>query len=135
MKTHTETVALDVPKEKAFGFLSDPLNLPQWAKGFCLSIRCDDSSCVAMTSEGELNLRPKTHAALGTIDIYTSSESGREQVIFSRIIPKCPASCAYILTLVQGNTVSDASFAARVAEVKNEVLVLKNLIEKVLGGI
>src|SRR5215472_9740626 len=69
MKHSTHSVTLEVPYERAFDYLSDWRNQPQWAINFVKGMRKQGEQLFMTTPFGEVPVEWRTDRDLGTIDI------------------------------------------------------------------
>lgn len=81
-----QSIGLHIDATKAFQFISNPQNLPQWARAFK---RADHKSALLETPQGqlEIKLEVKKDALAGTIDWYMTMPNGDVGKAFSRIVP------------------------------------------------
>jgi hypothetical protein len=128
MRVDTQTLVVDVPKETLFEFLANPENLPRWAVKFCHTIRPKDKATWWVRGcLGEIPIRYSTDSRSGVIDYHVAGPAG-EGVIPTRVVPVGPRS-AYVFTQAQPPGMTDESFHEQVENLKEELKVLKELME------
>ena len=109
MRSDTQTITINVSKEKLFGFLSDPLNLPKWAVGLCKSVHEDADGWIVETKLGEVGLNVVANSDLGIIDYHLSPALPIKIFVYSRVFPNGEWS-EYIFTQFQFPLVTDGIF-------------------------
>ena len=124
MRSDTQSVCLPADHTEAFDFLANPENLPQWAVGFCRSIRRDADRWLVDTGHGEVSMRYVTDATLGVIDFHFSPAPEVEAVARSRVVPN-GVGAEYLFTQFQAPGMSDAVFEAQRATLADELEVLR----------
>lgn len=128
MRADTQTISIDTAPNRLVDFLADPNNLPRWAVGFARSVRQDDGRWLVQTGAGEMPVRIEANAATGIVDFWMSPAPGLDVAARSRVVPRGGQS-EYIFTQFQGPDMSDDAFARSVAALKQELTVLKALME------
>ncbi len=76
MRADTQTITIDASLSKVFRFVSNPENLPRWARAFCQAIRPDGDAWLVSSPQGEVRVRYRTDEALGVIDFHLSPARG-----------------------------------------------------------
>src|SRR2546425_2708808 len=76
MRADTQTITIDANLSKVFRFVSNPENLPHWARAFCQAIRPDGDAWLVSSPQGEIRVRYRTDEALGVIDFHLSPAPG-----------------------------------------------------------
>jgi hypothetical protein len=133
MRSDTQTLIVDTPKEVLFDFLATPENLPKWAVKFCHAIRPrDKTSWWVQGCMGEIPIRFSTDPVSGVIDYHMPAPTG-EGVIPSRVVPVGNRS-AYVFTQFQPPGMADDAFQEQVEALKEELQVLKRLMESKDGN-
>lgn len=88
MKTHdVQSISLSVPAADAFAFVSQPGNLPKWAKAF---ERADEGTARLVTPAGAVDIKLETVAdrTTGTTDWIMTFPDGAVGSAFSRVTPQ-----------------------------------------------
>src|SRR5438445_7591745 len=78
MRADTQTITIDASLSKVFRSVSNPENLPHWARAFCQAIRPDGDAWLVSSPQGEVRVRYRTDEALGVIDFHLSPAPGME---------------------------------------------------------
>jgi len=128
MRTETQTVSIATGGARVFDFVSNPENLPVWAKGFCTSIRREEGRWVISSPGGEIALGMTTDAKLGVVDFHLSPAPGIESVAASRVV-HAGEGCAYIFTFHQTPGLPDEVFENQKRSLGGELTILKELME------
>jgi len=129
MRTHTATIEIRTPPERAFAFLADAERLPVWAIGFAKAIARDGDGWLVTLASGErLPLRVDADPATGVVDFVSLPAPGVQAPAHSRVVAHGDGSL-YTFSMHQSPDVSDALFAAQAAELERELTVLKAHLE------
>jgi hypothetical protein len=128
MQSDTQSVTLPASHTEVFDFLASPENLPQWAVGFCRSIRRDQDRWLVDTGHGEVPMRYITDATLGVIDFHFSPTPEIDTVARSRVIPNGDGA-EYLFTQFQTPGMSDEVFEAQRSTLADELEVLRRLFK------
>src|SRR5947208_15064001 len=86
MRADTQAITIDANLSKVFRFVSNPENLPQWARAFCQAIRPDGDTWLVSSPQGEVRVRYRTDEALGVIDFHLIPAPGMEVLAASRVL-------------------------------------------------
>src|SRR2546427_762588 len=86
MRADTQTITIDASPSKVFRFVSNPENLPHWARAFCQAIRPDGDAWLVSSPQREVRGRYRTDEALGVIDFHLSPAPGLEGLEASRVL-------------------------------------------------
>ena len=127
--TDTQAIFIDHPYEAVFSFLSDPMNLPRWAVGFCQAIREDpaqSSRWLVRTGQGEVGLRLSANEVLGTIDFTIEPAPGVTAHAYSRLMP-AEKGTEYSFTQVRPVGMPEDEFAGQVQALTEELTVLRSI--------
>src|SRR5262245_21393988 len=93
MRSHTATIEIQAPPDRAFAFLADAATLPVWAIGFARAIEPDvDRWIVTLASGARLPLRIDADAATGVVDFVSLPAAGVEAPAHSRVVAHGDAS-------------------------------------------
>jgi len=131
LRTHradTRSIGISAAPGDVFAFVADPSNLPQWAVGFCRSIRRgQDDRWLVTTASGEIPIRFESDPTAGTIDFFFSVAPGLEAAAFSRVVPNGDGA-EYIFTQFQIDGMPSEVFEAQVQALIGEMQVLRGVI-------
>lgn len=127
--TDTRTVALEADLDTAFDFLTDPLNLPRWATGFCHAIERRGDDWYVTTSRGEARLELVADRETGVVDWWIEPAPGVRQVAYSRIVPNADG-CELVFTQIHTPEVSDEQFRAQVETLTEELELLARQLRR-----
>ncbi len=132
MKTFdVQSIGIAKPATTVFDFVSDPQNLPRWAKAFK---RADSRSAELETPNGAvpIELETITHAAAGSVDWKMSFPDGTVGMAYSRITPNGADQAVYSFVLMAPPVPLEALEGALSAQMKTlsgELATLKRLME------
>jgi hypothetical protein len=129
MKTHTASITLETPPERAFRYLADAAMLPVWAIGFAKAIEPGVEGWLVTLASGErMPLRIEKDPATGVVDYVSVLAPGVEVPAHTRVGAHDTGS-VYTFTMHQAPGMPDAVFDAQVAELARELSVLKAHLE------
>src|SRR5260370_11535726 len=112
MRADTQTITIDANPSKVFRFVSNPENLPQWARAFCQAIRPDGDAWLVSSPQGEVRLRYRTDEALGVIVFHLSPAPGIAALAASRVFPNVDGA-EYAFTQLPSPVMADEPFTSR----------------------
>ena len=94
-----ESVRIKTTPEKAFRYISDPKNLPQWTHAFKAVL---NGKAIMATPAGavEVGLRVKGTASEGTIDWQMTFTDGSVTTAYSRLVPESAEYSIYSFILM-----------------------------------
>jgi len=122
-------ISINASPDDVFAFVADARNLPQWAVGFCRSIRPDNGDrWIAATPLGEIPIWFECSADARTIDFHFEPAPGVVAIAFSRIMPNANG-CEYLFTQFQGEGMPDDVFDAQVHALIEELHVLRGVMQ------
>jgi hypothetical protein len=129
MKTHTASITLQSPPERAFEFLADARKLPVWAIGFAKAIEpAADGWLVTLAGGTRMPLRIDCDPATGVVDYVSMPGPDVEIPAHSRVMAHGTGS-VYTFTMHQAPGMPDDVFDAQVGELARELSVLKAHLE------
>ena len=118
------------PPAEVYEFASDPRNLPRWAAGLARSdVRRDGDDWIAEAPFGKVRLRFVQRNSFGVMDHDVTLESGVTIHNPMRVVPNGKGS-EFLFTLIRQPGMSDAQFAEDKAAVENDLMALKELLER-----
>lgn len=129
----TKSVDLCVTPERAWGYLSDPMNWPKWAVINMKSVRPRLDGWYEMeTRQGKGQLRMQTNEALGLLD-HVWKDPQASWIVPARVVAN-GEGCTFVMTFFQPPVLSDAEFETAAREVDKEMSKLKELLESQAGA-
>jgi len=128
LKSRTVSVAINCDPATVYEFVSNPENLPKWAKMFCRSIKKSNGGWIVETPQGPVNVRFSKRNDFGVLDHYVSSAPGVEVFVPMRVVANGSGS-EVIFTLFQPAGMSDEKFAEDIGWVKQDLHHLKSIME------
>jgi hypothetical protein len=129
MRTHTTSITIESPHEKAFAYLADGATLPVWAIGFAKAIeRTGDGWLVTLASGERMPLRIDSDGTTGVVDFVMLPAPGVEAPAHSRVVPH-GSGTLYTFSMHQAPDMPDEVFDAQANELARELQVLKAHLE------
>jgi uncharacterized membrane protein len=127
--TVTKSVALAAPAARAFAFIMDGRNWPQWAIHNVKSVKQrDDGSWELETPRGTGHLKLVGDAGTGVIDqSFTAADSGTWRVP-GRVAP-VPGGCVFSMVFARPQGLSDDAFKQGMRLLDEELAALKKAVE------
>ena len=130
-ETRTLSVAISCPRDKAYAFLAEPENFPQWATGLCSSIENKDGNWVAITPEGRCKMKFTEKNTFGILD-HTITVGRTPVYVPMRILPN-NNGCEVMLTLYRNDDTLPSRFKEDIGWVERDLDALKDLLEDTAG--
>ncbi len=109
-------------------YVADARNMPQWAGGFCKSVRKDGDDWVVETGEGEVGLRFLGPTSAGILDHIVTLAPGIEVYVPMRVLTNEEGS-EVLFTLFQPPAMTDFRLQQDMALVRADLQQLKRVIE------
>jgi len=125
----TLSVSIQCPPGEVYGFVSNPENLPRWARGLCRSVRRSDADWIVETPQGPMRLRFVERNGLGVLDHYVSPAPGVEVYVPMRVLSNGSGS-EVLFTLFRLPDMSDEQYAEDVGLVEQDLRTLKEILER-----
>ena len=123
------TVSINKDRGAVYDFVSNPANLPKWAKAFCLSIEEDGDSWRARTPQGEVTIKMAARNPYGVLDHTVVPAPGVEVHVPMRVVPN-GKMCEVIFTLLRATDMTDERFDQDRAFVRRDLDSLKKVMEE-----
>jgi uncharacterized protein YndB with AHSA1/START domain len=93
-----ESVHLETTPEKAFRYVADPRNLPNWTHAF-KSVRNGKATMVTPAGAVEIGLEVRASVSEGTIDWHMTFPDGAVASAYSRLLPDSNGQSIYSFVL------------------------------------
>ena len=129
LSSRTLSVSIACPPGKVYEFVSNPENLPKWAKGLGKSGRKDGVDWIVDTPQGPMKVRFADKNNFGVLDHYVTTASGVEVYVPLRVLSNGPGS-EVIFTLFRLPEMSDEKYAEDMKLVEQDLRTLKDILEK-----
>lgn len=126
-RARTLSISIARPPAQVYGFVSNPANLPLWAKGFCKSVRPLGDRWLLDTTAGEFAFRFAPSNPFGVLDHFVGTPEG-EVYVPMRVIANGGGS-ELLITLFRSPVTPDSTFAADEQLVEQDLVNLKALLE------
>lgn len=127
MRSETLTLPLAVAPDRAFAYLSDIENLPNWATEFCRELKRVDGKHVVVSPQGELAIAYRSDAKTRVIDMLAGPPDAPVEALDQfgvfpvRVVPLPGGSSVVLFTLFQAPGLSDEQFEGQVASLRREL--------------
>jgi hypothetical protein len=128
MTSRTLSVSIACPPGKVYEFVSNPENLPKWAKGLGKSVRKEGSGWIVESSQGPMKVRFAENNKFGVLDHDVTTPSGVEVHVPLRVLPNGKGS-EVIFTLFRLPDMTDGKYAEDSKMVEQDLKALKDLLE------
>ncbi len=129
LSSKTLSVSIACPPGKVYEFVSNPENLPKWAKGLGTSVRKHGADWIVDTPQGPVKVRFADKNNFGVLDQYVTTASGVEVYVPLRVLSNGPGS-EVIFTLFRSPEMSDEKYADDMKLVEQDLRALKDILEK-----
>jgi Polyketide cyclase / dehydrase and lipid transport len=125
----TKTVDLLVTPERAFDFLNNPENWPNWAIVNMRSVEpASDGWFDTETRQGKGQLKMISDKSLGLLD-HVWKDPQASWTVPARVVPNGDGS-TFMMTFFQPAVLNDNAFDAAAKEVETELAKLKEILER-----
>lgn len=127
--SRTLSVSIGCPPSKVYEFVSNPENLPKWAKGLGKSVRKADGDWLVDTPQGPVKVRFARKNELGVLDHYVTTAQGAEVYVPLRVIANGFGS-EVLFTLFRSPEMSEEQYAEDQMLVEQDLRTLKDILEE-----
>jgi hypothetical protein len=129
LSSKTLSVSIGCDPGKAYEFVSNPENLPKWAKGLGTSVRKHGADWIVDTPQGPVKVKFVDKNNFGVLDHYVTTASGVEVYVPLRVLSN-GAGSEVIFTLFRLPEMSDEQYAEDMRLVEQDLRTLKDILEK-----
>ncbi|MBI2460082.1 MAG: SRPBCC family protein [Candidatus Rokubacteria bacterium] len=129
LRSKTLSISIERPVGEVYGFVSNPENLPKWARGLGRSVRKSDADWIVDTPQGPMKVRFVERNDFGVLDHYVSPAPGVEVYAPMRVLANGSGS-EVIFTLFRLPDMSDQKYAEDVGLVEQDLRTLKEILER-----
>ncbi len=129
MEARVLSVAIRRLPQDVYDFIVNPANLPQWARGFALSVTKDEEGWVVTTSDGPVRIAFVDHNDLGVADHYVTLKGGQQIFNPMRVLPNGEGA-EVTFTLFRSPDTSDERFAEDARLVRDDLQTLRSILER-----
>jgi len=113
MSSRTVTAVLDAPKEQVFEYLSQIVNLPEWATEFARELRHEDGKVKVINGLGEFYVSIDADRTTGVIDMYAGPTESGLALFPTRVVALPAGGSAFLFTMFQGAEMPDELFESQ----------------------
>ncbi len=128
-ESRTLSVSIDRPPAVVYDFVSNPNNLPRWARGLCKSVRRSGAGWVVETPQGPMSIRFAEPNAYGVLDHCVTTASGEQICVPMRVVGNGSGS-EVLFTLFRLPEMSEAAFVEDAGLVVGDLQTLKEVLER-----
>jgi hypothetical protein len=128
LEAQTLNISIRRDPNDVYRFVSDPENLPKWAKGLCRSIRRADDTWIAETPVGPVKVRFAEPNIFRVADHYVMPPSGAEVHMPIRVLAHDGQS-EVIITLFPQPGMSAEKFQEDAHLIRKDLNTLKRVLE------
>ncbi len=128
MNAQTITYSINRRAPEVYHFASNPENLPQWIKSFCLSVPKSENDWQMETPTGWIGIRFVPNNEFGVLDHTVTLPDGQSILNPMRVVANGHGS-EVMFTLFQLPGMSDEQFAKDASMVEADLLTLKTVLE------
>lgn len=128
MNSRTITCSINRPLALVYEFASNPENLPQWVRSFCLSVRKSGDAWQMETPTGWVGIRFVPANEFGVLDHLVTLPDGQSILNPMRVVAN-GAGSEVMFTLLQLPGMSDEQFAKDAGMVEADLRSLKVVLE------
>jgi hypothetical protein len=121
-------VLIRTAPERAYEFIRDPRNLPQWATGLGGAIERIGDEWVVDSTMGKLTLRFAPANDFGVVDHLVRLPNGDATNNPMRVLPH-DYGCEVVFSLQRDAGVSDADFESDAAAIRADLTTLRTILE------
>jgi hypothetical protein len=129
LASRTLSVSIGRHPSKVYEFVSDPENLPKWAKGLGKSVKKQGTDWIVDTPQGPMMFRFVEKNNFGVLDHYVTTASGIEIYVPMRVLANDTGS-EVIFTLFRLPDMTDEKYTEDMKLVEQDLQTLKDLLEK-----
>lgn len=130
MNTEHISISISCSFETTYNFLSHPGNFTKWASGLGKLFQGEGELWHAETPMGVMKMRFTPSNAFGIVDHTLITKEGTEMYNPMRVIQNADG-CDVVFTLFQRPEMSDQDFQKDADWVKRDLIVLKDLLERI----
>lgn len=128
MNSRTISVPVNSPAADVYRYASNPANLPQWIRSFCLSVRHTDEGWIMQTTTGPLGIRFVPQNDFGVLDHEVTLPDGQTIYNPMRVVSN-GAGSEVMFTLFQIAGMTEEQFARDADMVAADLRTLKDVME------
>lgn len=124
LKHSTHSVTLEVPYGRAYDYLSDWRNQPNWAVNFVKGIRQENNQIIMTTPNGDVPIQWRSNRELGTIDMVFPGDN-----VLPTRLTAIGDSLVYTFTFSVPSDMPDEVFRHTQENMEEELQILKRTLE------
>jgi Polyketide cyclase / dehydrase and lipid transport len=129
LRSKTLSVSVECSPGHVYEFVSNPENLPKWARAFCRSVRRSEGDWIVETSDGPMRITFVEQNEFGVLDHSVSPAPGLEILNPMRVVPNGSGS-EVIFTLFQSPDMSEEEYSEDLRLVEHDLRTLKDVLER-----
>ena len=128
LKSRTLSVSINRDPKTVYEFVSNPANLPKWAKAFCRTIKQANGEWIVDTPQGAVKISFVRKNEFGILDHLVNPAPGIDIFVPMRVVPNGTGS-EIIFTLFQPPGMSDEKYAEDAGLVEQDLKNLTSVLE------
>ncbi|MGM7700426.1 hypothetical protein ACSVDE_01810 [Pseudalkalibacillus sp. Hm43] len=127
VNAETLSISIDCSVNKAYAYISNPENLPQWS--FFKSVKKINDQWIVDGGDGPMNFRFVDHNVFGILDHFVTPSPEESIMVPMRVFPN-GTGCEVTLTVFQQPMMSEEQFNQDISQVQQDLDTLKQLLEQ-----
>ncbi len=128
-ESKTLTVGIRRDPEAVYAFVSNPENLPKWAKAFCQSVKKSGTEWIIQTPGGPMTVRFVDRNKHRVADHYVSPAPGLEIYVPLRVLANGTDASEVVFTLFRQRDMTEEKFREDIDWVQRDLSELKRVLE------
>jgi hypothetical protein len=129
LASRTLSISIERHPNKVYEFVSNPENIPKWAKGLGKSVRKQGTYWIVDTPQGPMKFRFVERNNFGVLDHYVTTASGIDVYVPMRVLANGTGS-EVLFTVFRLPDMTDEKYAEDMKLVEQDLQILKDLLEK-----
>ena len=129
LASRTLSISIGRQANEVYEFVSNPENMPKWAKGLGKTIRRQGVDWIVDTPQGPMRIRFAEKNKFGVLDHFVTTASGVEVYVPMRVLSNGTGS-EVVFTLFRLPEMSDEKYAEDMKLVEQDLRSLKSLLEQ-----
>ncbi len=123
------SISIERHPNEVYEFVSNPENIPKWAKGLGKSVRKQGTYWIVDTPQGPMKLKFAEKNNFGVLDHYVTTPAGMEIYVPMRVLANGTGS-EVLFTLFRLPGMTDEKYAEDMKMVEQDLQTLKTILEK-----
>jgi hypothetical protein len=129
LQSRTLSISIERHPNEVYEFVSNPENIPKWAKGLGKSVRKQGTYWIADSPQGSVKFRFAEKNNFGVVDHHVTTASGIDVYVPMRVLANGTGS-EVLFTLFRLPDMTGEKYAEDMKMVEQDLQTLKDLLEK-----